>query len=164
MVQMSPVYSRKDTPPPSLTLVTRPELDRKYVHFDVTLAGQPSQPAVTGLPFEVAAAGNFSFVNAWWLADSALLSYWDAADAHTRFQDRAGLNSELIEDNGTQCYVAANNSFTIVAFRGTQPNEQTDVWADLNVKHTPWDLGGSVHEGFKLALDAVWARLSNRLK
>jgi hypothetical protein len=161
---MAPLYVGKQTPKPSLTLVAHPEQDSSYMHFDVSFVGHPSQPAVTALPFDVTAAGTFSFVNAWWLAESALLSYWDAGAAHERFLDRAGLASELIDDGGTQCYVASNQAFTIVAFRGTQPNEQSDVWTDLDFVATPWEHGGAVHEGFKRGLDAVWDRLSKRLE
>jgi hypothetical protein len=93
-------YAPKQTPKPSLTLVAHSEQDSSYVHFDVSFVGHPSQPAVTGLPFDVTPAGTFSFVNAWWLAESALLSYWDAGAAHERFLDRVGLASELIEDGG----------------------------------------------------------------
>src|SRR5262249_10320659 len=124
---MPPSFERKQPPPPSLTLVFHPEQDREYVHFEATLTGKPSQPAVTALPFDVAAAGTFSFVNAWWLADAALLSYWDRDEAKKRFRAGAGLSAELIDNEGTQCYVAGNERFTIVSFRGTQPDELIDV-------------------------------------
>jgi hypothetical protein len=62
----------------------------------------------------------FELVNAWWLADAALLAYAELDFVRERFM-KAGLPKvELFEGAGTQCYVAHNDSFAIVSFRGTQ--------------------------------------------
>ncbi len=157
-------FQRKVPPPPSLTLVTHPETDRNYVHFEVPFADGSKQRAVTALPFDITAKGRFSFLNAWWLSEAALLSYWEGNTASARFRDQAGLRSELFEKEAIACYVASNDAFTIVAFRGTRPNEKADVWADINFIPIKWPKGGEVHEGFEEALDVVWGPLSDRLR
>jgi hypothetical protein len=61
---------RKDPPNYVLDFVFHPERDQKYLHFQ-DAALHPFQPDPSGFPR----------VNVWWLADIALLTYWDAASA-----------------------------------------------------------------------------------
>ena len=145
----------KKVPPPSLHLLGHPESDTEYRHFQVALEGGLSAPAVTTMPFDHAAHA-FSPINAWWLADAALLAYWDESTAAERFQTGAGLSSTFFDRDGTQGYVASNGQFAIVAFRGTQPDEGADLWTDLDFVPRPWERGGRVHEGFMRGLNAVW--------
>jgi triacylglycerol lipase len=72
-------------------------------------------------PFDHEATG-FKLVNAWWLADAALLAYADGPFAKEKFE-AAGLTvdgQQPVSGQSTQCYVAHNENFVIVAFRGTQ--------------------------------------------
>jgi hypothetical protein len=116
----------------------------------------------------------FSLVNAWWLAESSLLAYADAAFAKKNFQ-AAGLQVEFFsgESTGTQCYVAYTNEFAIVAFRGTQviKNDASifhdvlkDILTDVNFLLVDSKQGGNVHQGFKTALDEIWDDLLACLK
>jgi triacylglycerol lipase len=67
---------------------------------------------------------------------------------------------------GTQCYVADNDNFVIVAFRGTEIRKKDEKSDFLNIVadlKTDFDIllvdsgqGGKVHKGFKEALDQVW--------
>jgi triacylglycerol lipase len=142
------VLNPKPLPPPSLLLLTRPELDPDYVHFEN--AGE--------VPFE-AEATTFSPANAWWLADCALLSYWPEESAHQRFRDHGGFqDSRLMDRDGTQCYVTWKADAVIVAFRGTQPTERVDILHDVAFHQVAWDRPGErVHDGFHDALDVVWS-------
>ena len=158
---MAVIFVHKNPPPPSLMLVTHPESDSQYVHFQAETSAGP-QPAATAAPFDPG-AGKFSRVNAWWLAEAALLSYWPADEAKNRFLEQADLQSELVDREGTQCYVASNGAFAIVAFRGTQPQERADVWADFQFIPRSWPGGGNVHEGFQQALNVVWDDLTQAL-
>ena len=139
-------------PPPmySLPLVLSPERDHSYVHFE-NAAAHPFQANPAGLPR----------VNVWWLVDSALLTYWDDAQAKAIFGS-AGLESKFIKVSSTDCYVAWARDFVIVAFRGTEPNEWQDILTDANVKLVPWRVG-KVHRGFKEAVDKIWPRLEAEL-
>ena len=156
-------FARKKEPPASLHLLVHPEQDSEYRHFEVALADGSFAQAVRALPFDTAAT-TFSPINAWWLADAALLAYWDQAEATKRFKSDAGLNSTFFSRNGTQCYVASNDQFVVVAFRGTQPNDRADVWTDADFVPRPWERGGQAHEGFIRGLNVVWADLLTELK
>jgi len=132
---------KKALPPPSFKLVLAPASDPDYKHFE----------DASDAPFD-AAASTFSRVNAWWLADASLLTYWHEADAKARFRSPAGLDSRLIENHqkDTQCYIAWCDAFAIVAFRGTEPDRLQDLLLDARAKLTPWDQqpGERVHAGF----------------
>ena len=76
---------RKLIPPSSIELLLHPESDKQYTHF------QDFQ----NVPFEPDAQ-RFSPVNAWWLADAALLAYWDEGPAREIWR-RAGLHGLQFE-------------------------------------------------------------------
>ena len=104
----------------SIETVPIPAADRttlfppNRVHKFFTLADEA--------PFDFSAS-QFSWINAWWLAESALLSYDDPEHVQSWFE-RAGFalhGVQPLHGNGsTQCYVAVNNDAVIVAFRGTE--------------------------------------------
>jgi hypothetical protein len=120
------------------------------------------------LPFQ-ADAQSFNLANAWWLAEAAVLAYADEAFAAEGFR-KAGFDEiTFFDKRSTQCFVASNREFAVVAFRGSE------VWrrrgkADISVVAadfttnadfwlTGWPKGGKVHRGFKTALDEVWEDL-----
>ena len=75
---------------------------------------------------------------------------------------------QVLSGESTQCYVAHNDDFVIVAFRGSESRKRegahgrgihyivADWLADLNIDLVDSGQGGSVHQGFKEALDEVW--------
>jgi triacylglycerol lipase len=143
------MFDKKPLPRPSLSLVLHPEDDPGYQHFEDSL----------NVPFETAPAA-FSRINAWWLADAALLSYWPPDAARQIFDDQAHLQSEAVLRLDTQAYVAWNQAFALVAFRGTQPDSLIDVLTDAGIALKDWDVRGErVHAGFKAALDVAWDRI-----
>ena len=148
-------FPPKAVPAPSLTLLSHPEQDRKYRHFEHG----------GSLPFD-AGTRQFSPLNAWWLADATLLAYWPEAEGRRRFHDDGGFDdSRFIDRDGTQCYVAWTKSLVVVAFRGTQPSDRMDILRDVNIVLKPWVHGGEeVHGGFKDALDVVWDDLAGALE
>jgi len=156
------MFVKRTPPKPSLWLVTNPASDAEYVHFQPQMADGSAARAVDVTPFD-ASATIFSPVNAWWLAEAALLSYWDAASIASRLTEQAGLESEWFDRQGTEGFVAWNDHAAIVAFRGTQPTDRADVWSDVDFRPTRWERGGTVHEGFAAALDAVWDAVAARL-
>jgi triacylglycerol lipase len=135
---------------PDLRFVFHPEADDSYRHFD----GHET------VPFDPGAA-TMTRANAWWLAEAALLAYWDPDEARQRFA-AAGLAAELVVDGDTQAYVASRPDTVIVAFRGTEPDRLGDAFDDARfglVRATH----GSVHEGFRDALERVWTPLVEKL-
>jgi hypothetical protein len=155
---------KKLIPVASLQNVLPPNLDRSYFDEAATNPFQPQAPA-------------FEPVNAWWLAETALLTYADEAFARRQFE-RAGLGEvAFFSRAGSQCYLVEGRDFVIAAFRGTQvpkpgatPDlvrgfEETvrDFLADVNIRFAEAGPGRLVHAGFKGALDSIWSDLEPRL-
>lgn len=116
----------------------------------------------------------FSSINAWWLSEAATLVYSDEAYVRIRF-GKAGLNQVVFFDaNSTQCFLASNDKFAMVVFRGSEiwkkrekfdPDKVfADLLADVDVRLVKWAGGGKVHRGFKKALDEVWDDLNAHLE
>lgn len=141
---------RKDPPAYVVDLVFHPERDPHYVHFEHG-ALHPFRPDPDGFPR----------VNAWWLADAALLTYWDEVRAKDIFV-RAGFEVEFVRAGSTDCYIAWRDGVVIVAFRGTQPDEWRDMLTDVKILLVPWH-AGRVHRGFKEAFDRIWPTLEPKL-
>ena len=108
---------------------------------------------------------NFELVNAWWLAEAATLVYDREDFVRERFSNAGLPKVVLIDRAGTQCYVASNNQFSVVAFRGTESGALSlkeirqivvDVQDDSHFLRTPFGAGGKVHRGFAAAVAAVW--------
>jgi hypothetical protein len=111
-------------------------------------------------------ATSFNLINAWWLAEASTLVYSGEGFVRSRFR-KAGLPEvKLFDKQSTQCYVANNDKFAIVAFRGSEIWKKkekfdlkkviADLMADVDIWLTDWEQGGKVHRGFKKALDEVW--------
>ena len=123
-------------------------------------------------------AKGFATINAWWLAEACGLVYDNLLAVERRFK-AAGMDSVELFDSGdevdTQCFVASNSDFSVVAFRGTESDHRVgedfdfehvfnDVQADSQFKPVAFGgAGGMVHTGFKKSVDAVWPRLAARL-
>ncbi len=142
---------RKPRPTPDATFLFHPEFDDAYVHFDGH-EHAPFAPPATSM----------TRANAWWLAESALLSYWDPAEAISRFQT-AGLTAEFVRDGDTQAYVASNAQVVLISFRGTEAGSLGDIVSDALVPLVPWT-HGTVHLGFKAALERVWPAIVSTLE
>jgi triacylglycerol lipase len=122
------------------------------------------------IPFDHAAA-DFSWANAWWLAEAALLAYDDPGNVCAHFEV-AGFevcDAELLSEGAAQCYVVRNEHAVVVAFRGTETihrssdrsflEKTVDVVNDVvaNVQVAPhWlDEETWVHRGFHSALEGI---------
>jgi hypothetical protein len=116
-----------------------------------------------------AQATSFSLINAWWLAEASTLAYADEEFAKSRFKTAGMTAVKFFDKQSTQCYVANNERFAIVAFRGSEiwKKRETfdldkilaDLRADVDIRLVDWPQGGKVHRGFKEALDEVWPEL-----
>ena len=62
---------------------------------------------------------------------------------------------ETISVNATQTYVACNDDFAVLAFRGTEADRMKDIKADAKATQTTCPTGGRVHSGFKEQYDDV---------
>ena len=114
-------------------------------------------------------ATSFDGINAWWLAEASTLAYADEDFVRSRFREAGLPEVTFFEKEGTECYVANNDRFAIVAFRGSEiagkrekvdlNGAVADLRTDIDFRLTDWEQGGKVHRGFKEALDKVWPDL-----
>ena len=116
----------------------------------------------------------FEIVNAWWLIEASTLVYADQAFATEKFKQQAGFQEvEYFDGKATQCYLASNEKYAVVAFRGSEAKLRdgdsnvghifADWMANFNFAPEPWEQGGKVHRGFKGALDEVWDELEEHI-
>ena len=106
------------------------------------------------MPFDPAAT-TVTRANAWWLAEAALLAYWDPTRRGSASLPPAC--RRLVESGDTQAYIASMPGAVIVTFRGSEQDRLGDEFDDARfglVRATH----GSVHKGFRDALDRVWRR------
>jgi triacylglycerol lipase len=114
-----------------------------------------------GFPFEPDAPG-FSWKNAWWLADAAVLAYvkdWSAVKAALNaagFDDVRPIGPDAAKS--TKGFFASRSGsapFALVSFRGTDKDDPRSAASDADIGPADRD-GYTVHRGFALALDQVW--------
>lgn len=148
-----PAPAKKEIPIFSLAALSPPFVDFTYFAGN---AAYPFQPE----------AAAFSPVNAWWMAEASTLAYAHPEFAAERFAT-AGLHDVLFLDRrSTQCYVASNAAYAVVAFRGSEVwrrpgagdghDRSADLLTNADVRLVEWPHGGKVHRGFRDALDEVW--------
>jgi len=66
---------------------------------------------------------------------------------------------------GTQAFAAigATGSAAFIVFRGTQPDDPSDIGTDAQAVLVDWAAQGKVHLGFRDALASVWHRIESWL-
>ncbi len=102
--------------------------------------------------------------NAWWLAELSRLVYCNSSTVRRAALTRADLRQRhFFEVDETQGAVieARDGSFAVLVFRGT--GELEDWLVNLELTADDWPQGGRVHEGFRKALDDVWAEIEDVL-
>ena len=75
------------------------------------------------------------------MAKLAALAYFDGKEAKEAVKSLGYTYHKFFEHNGAQCHVAYNKKEYVIAFRGTEPDELSDVLADLNA----WPAGAMTH-------------------
>lgn len=95
-------------------------------------------------------------------AEMSRLAYVKEESRLVEYLKRAGFQKDKIigyADNGTQLFIASrpDDNLTVVAFRGTEPDDPSDIFTDAKFLLTPWtdEAGrplGQVHKGFADAL------------
>ena len=70
-------------------------------------------------------------------------------------------NHRFLDKDGAQCHIAWDSDHMIIAFRGTEPDQMSDVKADLLAIKRKSKTEGRVHLGFKLELTRAGSSLSS---
>lgn len=126
--------------------------------------------------FQVASP-DFSHINAWWLAELSRLIYKLGADetpsppagpARNEVLNGVGLQEvKFIRSETAQCALIktlpqSDAQFMVLVFRGT--DEFIDWLSDLNALPAKWAGSGLVHQGFRNALETVWAEIEREFR
>jgi triacylglycerol lipase len=67
------------------------------------------------------------------------------------------------DNNGSQAIIASNDTFYILAFRGTEVSSMEDIKADLDAKTVLCESGGKIHKGFNEAFGQLHIDIQNYL-
>jgi tetratricopeptide (TPR) repeat protein len=104
----------------------------------------------------------YSDRTAWLLAVMAQLSYlafeehkdiWISLTSNLKSGNFQLIQTFANEQTGTYAFLAKNNEFAVLAFRGTGQINGRDINTDLGTRISV--VGGRVHAGFKLAYESV---------
>jgi triacylglycerol lipase len=71
--------------------------------------------------------------------------------------------SLYFDRDGAQAYRFRNEDDSVIVCRGTQPNEWSDVKADVNALTVLAETVGRVHSGFKQEVDRLWPLIEQTL-
>lgn len=149
----------KPLPPAKFRQIRPP--NENYVYFE-DFANNPFRPDATG----------YELVNAGWLADFALLIYGDETFVQNRAEQAgltaAGFAIKFISVDTTQCLVAHNDKFIVIATRGTEIDNLWGAisdWAvNLEFELEPDESGGQVHEGFIKLINQTWPVIETHVR
>lgn len=86
----------------------------------------------------------------------AAYAYKNDTAANPVYSKLGYTHHKFIDIKGAQMHACWNNDEMVLAFRGTEPNELSDVAADLNVIPDRVATGGWVHNGFQKELEKLW--------
>ncbi len=144
-------------------------------HITLPDEGYPYFEKWSEHPFR-ADAPDFSWVNAWRLAEASLLAYGDK-DFATEKLKAIPLTREFISKESAQYHLLYNDEFVIVAFRGTEfpklnpedfEAQLKSMWADVVADSQIWledfEGKGKVHHGFYQAFLKVSKELEHHLE
>ena len=93
----------------------------------------------------------FSWKNSTILAKASATAYNNLSAFQKQFDPEA----IMFDKDGTQVFCWKDDKHACVAFRGTEPNQWSDIKADLKIRRVKCPTG-FVHRGFRDALDEVW--------
>ena len=87
----------------------------------------------------------------------SLLAYRKPNISEKYFRQAGFESISMMDVKGAQCYLLANENDAIIVFRGTEPKQKSDLWADIKTWKRKSETQGSVHAGFKGEVDKLWS-------
>lgn len=97
------------------------------------------------------------------MAKCAHIAYLDGTEAKPKYAELGYSNHVFLEDDGAQCHIIWNADDVVLCFRGTEPNEFSDIRADLNALPSRAQTKGFVHMGFQNEVDKLWDEIMQTL-
>ena len=95
-------------------------------------------------------------------ARMANIAYLDA-EAKKEYKKLGYTGHVFIDNDGAQCHIVWNKEEVVLCCRGTEPDELSDVLADLNAIPRKSMTDGWVHSGFRGELDKLWDQIISNL-
>jgi triacylglycerol lipase len=160
----------------SLPRITLENLRPPYDEFEgedaggsahVYFADADGLPAAERNPFRPDSR-EFELVNAWWLCEAATLAYSDPARVERIFKSKTPLREfrAFATGGGTDCFVASNDDFALVVFRGTEAAAREgrrrdfrdifrDIHTDVDIRTSVFGEDAKAHRGFADAVEEV---------
>lgn len=89
-------------------------------------------------------------------AELSGIAYMDEKDAKKSTKELGFTQIEFYNRDGAQAYRFQNKTDLVIACRGTQPSEFSDIRADLEAMPVLAETVGRVHKGFKEEVDELW--------
>ena len=72
---------------------------------------------------------------------------------------------QFIDIEGAQVHIWHDAEDLVIAARGTEPTEMSDVYADLEIFKSDSFTGiGQIHQGFREEVDKVWDSILSRVE
>ena len=93
----------------------------------------------------------------WFFAECSRLAYATRLRAGKEFRRIGFTTYNFYSVEGAQVHIAKNSDKIIIAFRGTEPKQFSDIKADLMAWKKRSRSVGQVHAGFKGEVDKLWA-------
>lgn len=98
------------------------------------------------------------------MARCAGTAYLDGADAKAKFKELGFTGHKFFDKDGAQCHAVWNTDMYVLCFRGTEPDELSDIKADLNAWPDRGESGGLVHNGFQNEVDKLWSDIEKHVE
>jgi triacylglycerol lipase len=98
------------------------------------------------------------------MAKLAGIAYLDPAEARKEYAAEGYPYIKFFDHEGAQCYAVWNKKDYVLCFRGTEPDQFSDILADLNAIPDRAELDGYVHDGFQDEVEKIWTDIKQHVK
>ena len=96
-------------------------------------------------------------------ATLAKIAYLTEKDSKPIAKELGYTKTKLIDYKGAECLFLENSKRLVLAFRGTEPKEFSDIKADLKAWKRKSETEGMVHAGFYEYLERIWETVENHI-
>lgn len=99
------------------------------------------------------------------MAQLAQIAYMNQAEAYADIRALGYTNHVFHDIDGAQVHIVWNDKQMVLCFRGTEPDEFSDIKADLNAwPDEAYNGHGLVHNGFQEEVNKVWDEVTKRIE